>query len=156
MVPMRCATMTDVAPCELAFERLPQLLIRLVVERREGVVKQEDLRLAADGAGNGEALFLSARKLVPPCDTKAWYPSSFFSTKSCPCAMRTASLPLLFGKRKPLLFTVGDVALHRSREHHGTLRDITDPVMQGGQRVFLDVDCRRRAPRLLSRHKSGG
>jgi hypothetical protein len=44
----------------LLFQRRPQYPIGLVVERRERIVEDLDLRVSVDGAGDGEALLLTA------------------------------------------------------------------------------------------------
>ena len=45
-------------------QRDPETCVRRVVERRSGVVQNEDLRLFDEGAGDGEALPLPAREVL--------------------------------------------------------------------------------------------
>ena len=47
----------------LFFEHRAQLAVGFVIQRGEAVVKDIDLRLAADRAGDGNALFLPAGKV---------------------------------------------------------------------------------------------
>ena len=63
--------------CRLLFQLPTKCDIRLIVQRRKAVIKNEDLRFLRNRPRNGKALLLPPDTFVPPCAIGASYVPSF-------------------------------------------------------------------------------
>jgi hypothetical protein len=105
-------------------QRLANLCFRLEVDRRCGVVQDQDARILEQRAGNGDALLLPARKRdAALADQRVVAVGSLFRITSWMAAARAALRP---PHRHLTRHAVGDVVAHGAAEEKRLLLDDAD------------------------------
>ena len=111
-------------------------MVGLVVQRGEGVVKDEDFRVARHCAGNGQTLLLPAGEVRAALRDRAGIPDlrGFDKFRRLRDGNRLAD-----GSARRVVLAVADVAADRAGEQERLLRHKADLAAQGVLRVVTHV-----------------
>ena len=136
---MRWATMNTVALAVSLLQRGAQPRVGGEVERREAVVEDVDVRLAARSrAQSTSRCFCPPDRLMPPCEIGDANCLRHRVDELDRLRHRRGVAHLLVGR---VLAAVADVGGDGSGEEHGLLRDEADPRAQIGLRHLAHVDA---------------
>ena len=124
----------------LVVQSLAEQAVCPVVQRGEGIVKNEYLRFSCNGSCNGKPLFLPAGEVASAlCDVGLVSPVFFFYKIRC-LSYGNGGFDILVGNRSVSVIAISDVGRNVTGKQDYFLGDVTDLVPQISLTVVLYIE----------------